>query len=509
MKREVNQLKAGSLLSYVNVLISTIIPLLYTPIMLSLLGQSEYGLYSLSNSVISYLSLLTLGLGSTVIRYMVKYRTDGDKEMFERVTGLFVSIYVIIAIVTCIVGCSITFFSGSLFQQGLTSEEISKLNILIIIMSVSTAVSFVSSAYSSVIICYEKYIFRKLVDMITTIGAPIVNLILLYAGFASVGMAAATLGTQILVMIINIIYCRKALHIHEKFRNPPKELLRGIFSFTLFVFIGLIADLLYWATDKVLIGALLGSVAVAIYNVGSTFNIMLQNLSGAISGVFAPRVNMLVFKKNPISDISELMIRVGRLQYLIVSLVVSGFIVFGQSFIIMWAGADYKDAYPVALLTMIPLVIPLIQNVAFTAICAQNRHQFRSVLYFILAILNAVSTYLLIPIMGIVGAALCTCVVFVIGQGIIMNWFYYKKIGLDILGFWLNILKMTVVPVVMVIICKIINLFGISANSLWSLLVLIIIFTLLFCILTWFFTMNRYEKDLFIGLVKKVIPKRG
>ena len=58
-----NELKAGVLLSYVNLAIGMIIPLIYTPIMLRLLGQAEYGLYSLSNSVISYLSLLTFGIG--------------------------------------------------------------------------------------------------------------------------------------------------------------------------------------------------------------------------------------------------------------------------------------------------------------------------------------------------------------------------------------------------------------------------------------------------------------
>ncbi len=84
-----NQLKAGALLSYVNMGISTILPLLYTPVMLRLLGQAEYGLYSLSNSVISYLSLLTLGLGSTIHRFYMRYITKNDTVMVERTVGLF------------------------------------------------------------------------------------------------------------------------------------------------------------------------------------------------------------------------------------------------------------------------------------------------------------------------------------------------------------------------------------------------------------------------------------
>ena len=67
---KINQLKAGSLLSYVTLAVSCIIPILYTPVMLSILGQNAYGLYALTNSVVSYLGLLNFGMGSAVIRYV-------------------------------------------------------------------------------------------------------------------------------------------------------------------------------------------------------------------------------------------------------------------------------------------------------------------------------------------------------------------------------------------------------------------------------------------------------
>ena len=79
--KKVNQLKAGAMLSYVNLAISAVIPFFYTPIMLKLMGQAEYGLYSLANSVISYLSLLTFGMGGAVIRYITKFKSEENKKM--------------------------------------------------------------------------------------------------------------------------------------------------------------------------------------------------------------------------------------------------------------------------------------------------------------------------------------------------------------------------------------------------------------------------------------------
>lgn len=501
--KKVNELKAGALLSYANLGISTVIPLFYTPIMLRLLGQAEYGLYSLSNSVISYLSLLTFGLGGSILRYLTQARATNDKEKLENTVGLFVVLYSIIAVITLVVGICLACFSEDFFAKGLTLQEIHRLNILVAVMALNAAIALICMPFSSISICFERYIFQKIVGIAGTIAVPLLNLTVLYAGYASVGMALIGTFLQTLSLFLNIWFCTVRLKIHPKFKHLPIGTLKSILGFTAFVFLSSIADLLYWSTDKVLLGAMVSSSAVAVYNIGATFNSMLQNLSSSISGVFAPRVNQFVFSGRRIEDFSELLIRVGRIQYLIVSLVLSGFIVFGQTFILLWAGKEYVEAYIVALLTMLPLAVPLIQNIAFTTITALNMHQFRSILYVALAILNVIGTYFLIPRMGIIGAALCTCVVFVLGHGIIMNWFYYKKIGLNIPGFWCNILQMTVIPGIMIVACALFRYFGVQIHTPLQLLGSICAYSALFCVLSWLFTMNHYERNLIISFLKK------
>lgn len=67
-----NQRKMGVILTYTSEAIKILTGLLYTPIMLRLLGQSEYGLYQLVYSVVSYLSLLSMGFGSSYLRFYSK-----------------------------------------------------------------------------------------------------------------------------------------------------------------------------------------------------------------------------------------------------------------------------------------------------------------------------------------------------------------------------------------------------------------------------------------------------
>ena len=504
--KKVNELKAGVFLSYVNLAITCIVPLLYTPVMLRLLGQAEYGLYSLANSVISYLSMLNFGMGSAVIRYVAKARVEEDKEQVEKTVGLFAVIYIVLAFLVIIAGLILTIFADTCFAQGLTEDEIGRLRILLIIMSLSTAISFPVSVYSSVAVAYEKYIFRRLFDMAATIVSPILNLVVLFMGKGSTGMALVGLLIQIVYVPVFIGYCIKRLNLHLRFRNLPFNMLKEVWSFSAFVFLSTVVDMLYWSTDKVLIGALMGSVAVAVYNVGGVFTSMLQQMTSAISGVFTPRITMMVVRNETPQVLSDLLIRIGRLQYLIVAFILSGYIVFGRIFIHFWSGDAYQDAYIVALLTMIPLAIPLIQNVAFNIILAQKKHQFRAITYAMIAVINVVTTYFAIPRFGIIGAAACTAIAFFLGNGLIMNIYYYRVTKLDISRFWKNIISMSGVPVIFLIVGYIIVNKVLPVKGILEFLIEIVIYSIFYGIFTWIFTMNTYERILFSDLIKRLLP---
>lgn len=505
--KKINELKAGVILSYINLAIGTIIPFVYTPVMLRILGQAEYGLYSLSNSVIGYLSLLSFGLGSTIVRYVSKYRAEKNKEMEEKTIGLFIVLYLILAILVLICGFIIYNNISFFFGNSLTVQEIQKMKILVLIMSFNTAISFPISIFSSIVIAHEKYIFRKLVDMLSTIGVPVFNIIALYLGFGSVGIAVVSTIVQLMMLPTNAFFCFKVLDVRPKFKNIPFYMLREIAGFSFYVFLASIVDMLFWATDKVLLGAMVGSVAVAIYNVGGTFNSMMTNLSTSISGVLVPKITTMVFTGDDKQEWTDLFIRIGRLQYYVIALVVSGFIVFGKPFISFIAGEGYEDSYIVALLTMIPLVVPLIQNVGLNILVAQNKHKFRSLVYLAIAILNVISTYLAIPYFGIIGAALCSGLSYILGQGIIMNIYYYKVTGLNIKLFWKNILSISWLPLIMIIVTILISNY-ISFYSPISFIIGVIIYSVIYFMVNYVACMNSYEKDIFrkplLGIVNKI-----
>lgn len=87
----VNQLKAGAALSYISIGLNNIIGLLYTPYMLRMMGQNEYGLYSLVASVVAYLTVLDLGFGNAIVRYTAKFRAEAKRKSSMRCSGCSLS----------------------------------------------------------------------------------------------------------------------------------------------------------------------------------------------------------------------------------------------------------------------------------------------------------------------------------------------------------------------------------------------------------------------------------
>lgn len=500
-----NQLKAGAVISYLNLLIGNIIPFIYTPIMLRMLGQEEYGLYGIANSIMGYIGLLNFGIGGTIVRYLSKYRAEGNREQEARVAGLFIKIYSVICGLILVAG--LTFAANAqVYSRSLSAQEVETLRILVVLMTLNTAVFLPFSVFNSVVIAYERYIFSKLVGVLSTIVAPMLNIVLLYCGYGSVGLVISSTILHVITYGLYTWYALCRLKIRPSFQKTESGLLWEILKFSSFVFLASIVDTLYWTTDKLIIGWAKGTAETAVYNVGATFNTYVTGLSSAISGLLVPKLTQMVVKDAPKEEFTRIFIKVGRLQFIIISFIVSALVAFGRQFIVLWAGPEYSRAYSVALLTMIPVTIPLIQNTGINILYALNKHQFRSIVYACIAVLNVVLTFWWVENYGIIGAAVATCIAYVIGNILIINWYYHRKIGIDIPLFWRNIVRMSPVMIVMGAAAW----FALDALTMDNWLVFFIaatLYTVVYFILAYCFMMNQYERDTVMVPVKKVLRK--
>ena len=501
MKARVNQLKAGSILSYLQMGLSIIIGLLYTPVMLRLLGQSEYGLYSTVSSAISMLSVLSLGFNSSYIRYYSRYKKEDNREAIDKLNGLFLIIFSIIGLIALACGLFLSFNLELVFDEGLTAGEYEIARVLMLLLTANLAISFPMSVFQNIISAHEKFVFLKLLGMLKTVASPLITLPLLLLGFRSIAMVSVTLGVSVLTDTAYLIYSKTALKVRFRFGHFEKGLFKSLFAYTSFIAINLIVDQVNSNLGKFILGRFQGTTVVAVYAVGYSLCQYYMMFSTAISGVFTPRIHRIVnlTRDGEISEqrkqLTELFTRVGRIQFLILALIATGLIFFGKPFIGFWAGEGYDDAYYVALLLIIPGSIPLVQNLGIEVQRALNKHQFRSIVYICMAVLNVVLTLILCQRYGAIGTAIGTATSLVVANGFVMNIYYHKKCNIDIIAFWKSIGRLAV-GLIIPVICgiAIMNLFDFT--SIFLLLGGIVVYTLIYTVSMWFLGMNDYEKSL-------------
>ncbi len=501
-----NELKLGAILSYAVIALNMIISVLYTPILTRSLGQSEYGLYSLVSSIISYLTILDLGFGNAIIIYTTRYRAKKQKEEEEKLHGMFFKIYTVIGIIAGVLGTILYFNVSNIFGNSMTVEEISKAKTLMIILTLNLVVTFPLSIFTSIITAYEKFVFSKLVNVIRIVLTPIIMIPLLLNGFKSVSLVVVITVLNIGTLLINMMYCLRKLKIKMKFGKINFKFLKEIFTYSFFIFLNTIIDKINWSVDQFILGAIKGTVEVAIYSLAAQINTLYLNFSTAISGMMLPKITTMIEKGESNLEIDKLFIKVGRLQFLLLSLIITGFIMFGRQFMIFWGGQEYAKAYEVACILIIPVTIPLIQNLGISIVQAKNKHRFRTMVLFSIAILNVAISIPLANYFGAIGSAVGTSLGIIIGPTIVMNWYYKEKIGINIKEFWKNILHMSI-PIVGIFLISYFIMKFISITTVFNMIIAIAIYTIIFCIIAWLFVMNNYEKDLIRKPIRMILSK--
>lgn len=499
-----SQLKVGLLLNYINLLLGSLIPLFYTPIMLHILGQEEYGLYKLSGSITSYLSLIAFGLGAAITRYLIKARIEIGEEEERKVLGLFIRIFRIIALLTIAIGIGFTFLTPSFYSASLSSENLMKMQILIILLAINTALNFLASPYISIVNAHERFLFLQSTAILSTCLGPILNLIALFLGYASLGLAVSSILATIVLRILFVIYVQNSMHIKPIFQSMPKPYIKDILGFSFWIFISNIVGQLYEATDIVLIGTVptLSTIGVAVYNIGMVFNGMISSINAGLSSLLLPKANKMVFSEASPIMLTDTAIRIGRIQTIILSLFIFGFIAFGRPFIYFYAGNNYADAYWIAILCMIPNAIPLVQSFCLNIVIARNENKFRALTYLCIAILNVIATWYALKLCGVIGAAIATSIASFLGAGIAMNWFYKYRVKLQIGRFWISIIKI-LPPVILLCSIFLISYKFINFYNIINLICGILIFTFAYIFLTWVLIMNNYEKNIIKNLFHK------
>lgn len=497
-----SELAIGVVLSYVSTCVSLLSTLLLTPIIIRLLGKSDYGLYETIGSFVNYLAIFDLGFSSVVTRYTAKYEAENDIHGRNQFLYTCRNIYRVLCLIILFLGILIFFNLDTLFSNSFTAGEMYKARIMFLIVLATTMVSIYSQVYKGALTGVEKFVFPRVLTVIKTIMTKVVCILVLYMGADSVGYTLVLLIFEYILFIMVKGFARKFVSFEKN--KPSVDRVKELFNFTFFIFIQAIVSQIFWQVDKLLLGMLIGTASVAIYAVALNINNIIRNVSSALRDVILPKATQIAIKEGKDADLTDFMVKCGRLVLVIYGIMLVGFTILGEKFISLWLGEGYEDAYIVMLVLSWGAFLPTIQSPGEEVCRAYNKHRFLSVVYLIIAVINVIFTLVFIPRWGLLGAAIPTIVSMIIGNVIIANIYYKMQFGLNILRMYTNTFRK------LIIVLSLSMLIGYGIDILlpqynWGIFTLeVLLISLAYFVLLIAFGFNNEERQMMKGIAKKV-----
>jgi O-antigen/teichoic acid export membrane protein len=500
-----SQIKKGALLSYAAIVFNIIAGFIYTPWMVDQIGNSDYGLYILVTSFLTYF-VMDFGLGTTIARFISNYKATQETDKINQLLGLTTRFYLLINLIILLVLVGVYFFIDSIFLE-LTNDEILKFKTIYLIAGGFSLLSFPFLPLDGVLIAYEKFVVLKLCDVISKVATIVLMVIALLMGYKLYALVAINALVGIAIILIKLVVIKNALPIRPNLKYRSKTLLKELFKFSFWISVIGIAQRLLINIAPLVLGIVSGTEAIALFSIGVVIEGYVWTFAHALNGLFLSKVTQLNLKENNLKEVTDLMIRVGRIQLIIMGLVLIGLITLGQEFIVLWMGEYFRESYYVVVLMIVPSFIIITQEIAYTYLFVVNELKYRAILFLSATVVSLILSFLLAPSLGALGCAIGICTATIACHIIGMNIIYWKKIQLDIPRFFKQCFGSLLMPLLCTLAVGYILSYSFTSSNIFIFLLKVSLVTLFYIVMVWFTGIKNEEKELFKQPILKIMNK--
>lgn len=430
---EINKTRSiGISLSYCYFALNTVISLFMSAFILRTVGKTDYGVYQSMSAFVSYLVLLEFGTGTIMARNISLCKKDGSDslEIQQNVSTIW-ALTVILGIIICIFAFVFFVLIDSIYSKSFSFDQIELGKRIFIFASVNLIFSFFTQTINGLILGYEYYTFEKTISIIKLLLRTVLLVVLLQKEANVIFVVAVDAVLAISVFIVSLLFCIIRIKINFIFRFFDIQIFRLIMPLAIAMLLQTIVNTANGNVDKFLISIMMTPEDVAVYSVSMSMFLMFSSIATLPVSMYMPQIakNM----RNGLSGkaLTETLIQPCRLNIIITGIIAFGFLSVGRPFIEIIYGVDYSQAWLYAVVVIIPMFMNMFNAVVVNVIDVLRKRHVRSLILMITTTLNIILTIVGIQKIGMLGAALATGIS-LIGQTVLLNIYYQKKIGLSI-----------------------------------------------------------------------------
>ena len=492
------QIKLGAIISYIAIFINIAAMLIYTPWMKNQIGMENYGLYTLAHSFIT-MFLMDFGIGSSVARFVAKYRAEGDLEAANNLVGMVYKLFILIDAIIFTILLVLFFFIEQIYQ-GLTPTELALFKQLYLIMAAFSIFSFPFTTLNGIFNAYEKFVPLKLCDLLQKLLSIGFIVAALLNNSNVVAMVTAHALSGIIVVFLKLILVKRLTPIKPNFKIKDKSLLKEILSFSIWITVLGIAQRLTYNIAPSILGIVSNSREIALYSPASAIAGYFYTFATAINGLFLPTISRKIAQKRE-EDILPLMIGVGRFQVVVLGLLYVGFATVGREFMVLWMGEEFLVSYYCVLLLALPTIFEYSQQIANTTIVAKNKVKLQSIGLLVTSLINIIVSPILSHFLGSVGVSLGIIITAFLNL-IFLNFVYYKVLKINVFSFYRQCYLPILIPLAGGIAISMLLTEFIPINGWLGIIVKGTVSIIVFFVLTFIFHIKREEKKQLLSFIK-------
>ena len=459
--------------------LNSIYGLVIMPFILGAIGESEYGVYKTIGSMTSTISVMELGLGGTMQKYIAQFRAQRDEKKAYNYSAMCLIQAAIMGMAMLVVGIVLFFTLDSAYGNTFTVAELARAKQLFVILICYVVLHIFENVLFGIIAGYNRFVFSNSVKLITVLVKIGIYLIVLPIVKNSLAIVITTLALELIIITMEYVYIKRVLKHKILLYSWDRTVFKETFKYTILLFVQSLIIQFNGNVDSIVIGAVIGTSAVTVYSFAIQIFNMYEQCATSVSGVILPSVTNVVYSGASPRDYEDMIVRYGRAQWGVLGVAL---------------GDGFSDCYFLALILMVPVTFPLIVNTCLAILKAKNLLFFRTVALAYSVVINMILTVIGTKLWGYYAAAIGTALSTVVGSIISLNIYYRIKLGINMLRVYLRIFhRITFCILVPMVLCFFANP---HIGGTWpALLIKALVFILIYAVLMIAFGLTPNERE--------------
>ncbi len=399
------------------------------------IGQTSLGVWDFSWSIVNYFGLATLGIGSSVNRYVAKYRAGNDTASLNKAMSSVMCVQILVTVVVFLLAIGSAWLVPSLLANRLNSF-VAPVRWVILCLGSSLALEIAFDTYGGVMTGCHRWDLHNFINSFFY-GATVAGMIVaLSVGGGLVSLSFVYLcGTIFKELTRTWVAYRILPGLRIRLKYAEWSEIKIMFNFGSKAFLISISNRLLYQTNNIIVAAYLGAATLALYARPIALILNLSGFLARFAFIFTPIASQLEASGKE-DELRKLFYKITQYSACMVLPAILFLIIFGGQVLLVWMGKNYEHGELITILAIGHLMTignrPVVN--LLTGIGAHGRPAVANLLA---AVLSVVICLITVGIFhwGLIGAALSVGFSLIAVDGIFLPIYACKRLNVPTLSF--------------------------------------------------------------------------